>query len=48
MGTREHQDVPVLAGPDFGKFMGGNQFKEYHKVIAKIWELKSLINNCKI
>jgi len=44
----DSQDVPVMAdpktwqsiltGPNFGKFMGENQFKEYRKMIAMIWE----------
>ena len=28
----------ILTGPNFGKFMGENQFKEYRKMIAMIWE----------
>jgi hypothetical protein len=30
--------VSVLKSPDFGKFMGESRFKEFCKVIPKIWE----------
>ena len=30
----------IIQSPNFGKFMGENRFKEYHKLIASIWEDK--------
>jgi hypothetical protein len=32
--------VTINESPDFGKFMGENRFKEYRKLVAKIWETK--------
>jgi len=28
----------IIPSPDFGRYMGGNRFKEYRKVIAAIWQ----------
>jgi hypothetical protein len=30
----------IIPSPDFGKYMGENRFKEYRKVIPKIWDNK--------
>ena len=30
----------IIQSPNFGKFMGENRFKEYHKLIPSIWEDK--------
>ena len=30
----------INESPDFGKYMGESRFKEYRKLIAKIWDTK--------
>jgi Transposase IS4 len=37
--------VTINENPDFGKFMGENRFKEYRKLVAKIWETKEAQDN---
>ena len=32
--------VMINESPDFGKYMGENRFKEYRKLISKIWDTK--------
>ncbi len=32
----------IIPSPDFGRYMGENRFKEYHKLIATIWQDKNI------
>jgi Transposase IS4 len=37
--------VTINENPDFGKFMGEHRFKDYRKLVAKIWETKEAQEN---